>query len=285
MGKQKLNPNATQKPNDQDFIGVSATAIDCAFERRDSGFPYAREIWDSYDELYKPDTSQFIFGGRIEKDERTEKVYDALNKSGITQFLGIATGLDTHGLAVTKNNKDTVYVEMLMTEEAKIKQEVLKGVSKQIGGVPNNLHIIEGNALDPESYEKASEYFDPTKPVAVVNQGLLVYFTMEQKEQLAKNIQWLLSEFGGKWFTADLRAVTPPPSLIERMKRLEAKTGVKQHFFESQEQIDGLLQRTGLKQKMIGNDEGSAKKLTNVEKFGHNLKCYEVGLREQGKKK
>ena len=94
------------------------------------------------------------------------------------------------------------YIEMDLEEVAKNKVRLLE----DIASIPNNLHIIRGNALNYADFQKCDKFLDKSKEVAIINEGLLRYLTFEEKEIVAKNIYNVLHKYNGVWITCD---VTP----------------------------------------------------------------------------
>jgi len=86
-------------------------------------------------------------------------------------------------------------------EVLKLKKEVLGDILK--GKQRENLHILEANALEMDAISKALEFFDLTKPIMIVNEGLLSYFDNEEKTKLSEIIKEMLSKSGGVWITSD----------------------------------------------------------------------------------
>jgi len=67
-----------------------------------------------------------------------------------------------------------------------------------------NLYYRIANALDRESLLQAATPFRSGKPVAIITEGLLPYFTRDEKETLAGNIRDLLKQHDGIWITPDV---------------------------------------------------------------------------------
>ena len=81
-----------------------------------------------------------------------------------------------------------------------------------IADIPDNLHIVGGNALNCEDYKIYEKYFNKDKEIAVINEGLLRYLTFEEKKCVAKNVYDLLKKHGGVWITCDVT----PKKFIEK---------------------------------------------------------------------
>ena len=94
------------------------------------------------------------------------------------------------------------------------KTDIIESINNSI---PDNLHIIGGNALRKNDFNKCKKYLKVSELVAVINEGLLRYLTFQEKRIVAKNVYNLLSEFGGVWITCD---VTPKKFIQNQNKNL-----------------------------------------------------------------
>lgn len=132
-------------------------------------------------------------------------------------------------------------------------------VVKTPGGVVPSLpafvawHVVTAaDALDFDQVRAAAAVLDPRQPVAVLCEGLIMYLSKTETEQLAANIHRLIGEFaGGSWITPDftfrVEARDLPP---ERVRLREAITGVTQRqidasAFEDGQDLTAFLGRVG----------------------------------------
>ena len=127
----------------------------------------------------------------------TNKILEQL---GIKQILELAAGYSSRGLIYSK--KGYQYVEMDLESVSKNKIKLLNSIDN----INNNLHIVSGNALNIEDYNKCEKYLDSDKELAIINEGLLRYLTFEEKKIVATNIYNILKKYNGVWITCD---VTP----------------------------------------------------------------------------
>ena len=86
----------------------------------------------------------------------------------MSQVLEIAAGFSSRGL-VFAGQPNTRYVELDLPDLTELKTQIVGDIAH----IPDNLHILGGNALRLSDFDEASRYFDGNKPVAVVNEGLL----------------------------------------------------------------------------------------------------------------
>ena len=246
------------KYDDKDKVeGLTFSATGLAYSYSQTGFPYAKEMWESMVEVLNPDLTKGLVDEPHPVATRSELIMNAIKDSGITQMVEFASGWSTHGLHLCKNNPDFKYIEVLYKndelgiDEAEEKRQVLANLGEKIGGIPSNYHTIGGDVLDEQTFEQVAALLDQ-KQVAATNVGLMTYFSPEQKEKFAQNVKALLQEFGGKWITQDLRVTTMHPNI---KAILEKQTGTTVGTFESQEEVDAFLEKVGLEGKFLSDNK------------------------------
>ncbi len=188
------------KFDDKDYESIIPTAILTAYPRIFTDIPYSKEMFYELDK--RVDTSQQKNETLATEIEARYKLTDKLlEKENITQVLELASGYTARGLTYAQNPNIT-YVELDLDKVIKLKTEMISNFAT----IPSNLHLLSGNALNEEDIERACEFFDENKPVAIINEGLMRYLNFEEKEHLGKIIKKVLDKFGGVWITCD---VTP----------------------------------------------------------------------------
>ena len=197
--------------NNNDYTSIIPTAILTAYPRILTDIPYSKEI---FNELNKEDISKDFLIDRLapELEARYKLVDRLIKKTGITQIFELASGYSARGLVFTEN-KDVSYVELDLKEVCERKKKIFNTFTT----IPSNLHILNGNALDPKDFNKCEKYFDKNKPVCVINEGLLRYLSFDEKRIIAENIYNLLSKYGGVWITCD---VTPKKFIQNQDKNM-----------------------------------------------------------------
>lgn len=197
--------------NNNDYTSIIPTAILTAYPRILTDIPYSKEI---FNELNKEDISKDLLIDKLapELEARYKLVDRLIKKTSITQIFELASGYSTRGLVFTED-KDVSYVELDLKEVCDRKKKIFNTITT----IPNNLHILSGNALDPKDFNKCEKYFDKNKPACVINEGLLRYLSFDEKRIVAKNIYNLLSKHGGVWITCD---VTPKKFIENQDKNM-----------------------------------------------------------------
>lgn len=190
----------------EDFESISPTAIVTAYPRQFTDIPYEKEIYQWLKKNCKNNDVKLnkLLAPEIEaRYKLTNKILDDLN---IKQVLELAAGYSSRGIIYSKRGYE--YIEMDLNNVSKNKVNLLNDILE----IPNNLHIISGNALNYEDYIKCDNYLDNNKEIAVINEGLLRYLTFEEKEVVARNIYKMLSKYNGVWITCDVT----PKKFIEK---------------------------------------------------------------------
>ena len=102
-------------------------------------------------------------------------------------MLELASGFSLRGLAVTQDPKVT-YVESDLEELTDEKASLVADLRRQYRLAEHgNLHLVTTDALDRNQLESAAKRFRRDQPIAVVNEGLLLYLEGAWLARLPKN--------------------------------------------------------------------------------------------------
>lgn len=157
----------------------------------------------------------------------------------------LACGIQPRGLIATSDPEvtylETDLPEMISEKRASVGDLDPKALQRA------NYHIEPLNILDEEGVAAVLSKFNEG-PVAIINEGLLPYLSIEEKRLAASNIHRVLTEKGGVWITPDI-------SNSGRMKKIiELFPGAK----EAVEKISSATGRN-LKDNNIGDKEATLK--------------------------
>ena len=195
------------------FESIIPTALHTAYPLIYTNIPYSKEIYEALCEYGFPEelkNDKLCF----EIEARYVLIDKFLNASGITQVLEIACGFTPRGLNFCNQSADFVYVELDLPKVIKEKKSILNKVA---GALPSNLHFVEGNALNDNDIDKCLKHFDLSKPITVINQGLMRYLDFDEKRTLTKIVSKIISKNNGVWLTCDF---TPAKFLLTEDKNL-----------------------------------------------------------------
>jgi O-methyltransferase involved in polyketide biosynthesis len=219
------------------------TAKVAAYYRQFSDIPFAQEVAKRIGA--EAAFEQILREHGLERDELTfyapmfEARYKSLTQlilqSGASQVLELASGYSLRGLDLTQSH-EIRYVETDLPDVVTAKLGLLEDVRHHHGLPASSQHVVTtADALDLAQVRAVAAVLDRRQPLTVLCEGLIMYLSKKETEQLATNIHRLLGEFaGGSWITPDFtfraEARDLPP---ERVRLREAIIGV------TQRQIDG----------------------------------------------
>ena len=247
---------------------VLRTAFGVASMRTFTGISYSNEIFGELQKLAKLNKIELCGNGKIEGNLpaqivpyfearylMTNKLLHANNSVGtcIRQVLEIAAGLSVRGMLYAGGKSHNSYVEIDQPEMAALKKEIRKALGTRIA--PGNWKVCEGDAFDLNSIWDAIKAFTPALPIAIVNEGFLVYQSHEQKAAYARNISNLLSNHGrrgGKesaWLTPDI-AITgaidyPGREKVEKKWHASVKRDLSKNYFATEEEARAFFEGLG----------------------------------------
>jgi len=195
--------------NSRRFERIGQTALMTTYWRSFSDIPVSKEVWQEIDRIHQesgaPISDEWKEHPAIapQLEARYKLIDKLLDQSGLDQVLEVAAGVATRGL--NSATKFTNYVELDMPGVIQEKVRVTQRLAAK-GKVrpPDNLHFVPGDALDRRDMATAASSLDPTKPIGVINEGLMRYLSFEERAKLASNIHWLLGRAGGAWITPDI---------------------------------------------------------------------------------
>lgn len=197
---------------------VSETAIVTAQGRAFTDIPNSREIRDlvfvlrrGVEDLERQQAIKNIGRGMASQIEaRYRLINKQLARTGVTQVLEVAAGLSPRGLNLTQQDDSLRYVELDLPGVMGVKREIVKRLVGP-GNRPRGLHLEAGDALLMEDLKSAiGRIFDPNKPIAVIHEGMLRYFSFPEKITFANHVRDLLYYFRGPtpetgaWITCDV---------------------------------------------------------------------------------
>jgi len=224
---------AEQTPYD----GIIPTGWLTAYGRTFSDIPYAQAVFDEL-EATQGTTGASVEKLAVMKDTNLAPQFEARHKllnrliaeTGIKQVLEVAAGLSTRGLELS-GDADVEYVELDLPAMMANKRKIIATLEhKEAVLHRDNLHFEDGSAVELADFLRAAEHFDPTKPVIIMNEGLLRYLNFDDKTKYADNVKALLKKFGGVWITSDISLpkviYNEDDVMAERRKRISEITGV-----------------------------------------------------------
>lgn len=224
------------RPTETPYDGIIPTGWLTAYGRTFSDIPYAQEIFDGLESSMGENPPEAL---DVMKDTELAPQFEARYKlldrlimqTGIRQILEVAAGLSSRGLALTEDDSLT-YVELDLPHMMDDKRRIVKDLqAKRLVPQRANLHFEDGNAVEIDGFLNAAEHFDPNQPLLIVNEGLLRYLGLKDKQRYAANVSNILRKFGGTWVTSDISLpkvmYKEQDVMAGRRKKISEITGVQ----------------------------------------------------------
>lgn len=224
-------------PSSENHHLISSTAKLVAHLRAESDIPYSAEI-DAFceagnvkEEIFGEDRDMSWMSVTLELRYKalSGALQKEMNERGISRVLELAAGVQPRGLLMSQDPK-VIYIETDLPEMVGEKKKLLQHLDSSDETRPNH-KVKPLNVLDMDAFSRM-DIFLGEGSVAIINEGLLTYLSVEEKEILARNIHDYLGKHGGVWITPDLsngdrmrRIAEIFPDSAETGKRLSEAVG------------------------------------------------------------
>ncbi len=182
-----------------DFDKISPTALMTAQARGFSYIPYSREIADlSHAEaavqqvLGQDQENPLLLGLAALVEARYKAIEQVRTHFSTSQILELASGLLPRGM-IASQDPEITFIESDLPEMIQRKRQL----AQQLIGERSNLHFLAINATDSLDFQHLNDYFQSNQPVTVLCEGLLMYLTFAEKEQIFTNVRKILQTYGG----------------------------------------------------------------------------------------
>lgn len=283
-----MNQDSTQQDKAKDHKNISFTADTHVWFRVLYEIPYAKDLADFYGINAQTVADKMniapIFEARCKGTDSAVNRY--IREKGITQVLSLGAGLEMRGILTASQNPNLTYVETDISEPFQRKSEVADLIFDKYS-LPNRsgLKFETANLTKLGELEKALAHFNKNKPLIIVNEGVLAYYSEAENREIAGNIRNILGRFGGTWITSDpsLNKVNRRilfsyvPNMKETVAQIAQKTG--RHY-------DELGFEDNLHAERFFESEGFSVRRYNSQELGYELKSLrKVGLDEETMKK
>lgn len=201
-------------PPERDFTSISPTAKSLLIMKSQTEIPFvkaAAELMFGADGVAAALAEMAKLPGadlrRLHFENRYRSLDTLLAEAGasVAGVLELAGGLSFRGLELAQQGR--FYVDTDLPELAALKADLVARLHP--GPLAGTLRVQALNALDADAFRDAIARIPPG-PVAIVNEGLLVYLDDAEKHRLAGNVREALAARGGIWITGDIYVTTPP---------------------------------------------------------------------------
>lgn len=115
-------------------------------------------------------------------------------------FLELSSGYAFRFLDISART-GKYYIDTDLPELIEKKKQMLERLRERPH--TDRIRLLPLNALNKEQFRSTANALPPGR-VAIINEGLLIYFDTEEKKTLCNNIRSVLKERGGYWITSDI---------------------------------------------------------------------------------
>jgi O-methyltransferase involved in polyketide biosynthesis len=183
--------------------------------------------------------------GRREHFElRARSIDEAIEAARATRVLELAAGLSFRGLDMAARRAEVFYLDTDLPGMVAAKQDLVGRLHPQ--PLHGTLLVQPLDALDGAAF-RASVALLPPGPLAIVQEGLLMYLDDAEKAALAASVREALLERGGVWITADVYVRSElKPHREERTARFLEQHRVEEKKFADFASASAFFEAQGL---------------------------------------
>jgi len=195
----------------RDYSTISPSALSLLLMKSGSSIAYAKQaatlLWNGAvpDELAHAMTAENARRRLRHFENRYLSLDRLLSHAACPNVLEIGSGLSFRGLELARTTS-TYYVDTDLPALARLKADLVARLHP--GPLSGTLRVQALDALDGEEFRQTVASM-PDGPLAIANEGLLVYLNPREKARLAANVRAALIERGGRWLTADVYLRNP----------------------------------------------------------------------------
>jgi O-methyltransferase involved in polyketide biosynthesis len=274
--------------SNRNFNSISPSAKSLMLLKGHTNIPFARQTAELLmaPEKYVPDLHNkdlTLWARILHFESRYWSVDQLIEDLSITNILELSSGFSFRGLEIT-GRKKVHYIDTDLPEVTEIKKGFISGLHKSLGS-EGNLELVSLNVMNEEKFSEVVSHFSSGE-IIIVNEGLLMYLDMDEKERLCKTIHSLLTERGGYWITADIYIKNKQEKLNLKIdnttKDFFLKHNIEDNKFVSYEEAEKFFNRMGFIIDRKADVKGS--KLSSLKFFFKSVTLKQLfGLRKGGK--
>ncbi|HEU0029470.1 MAG TPA: class I SAM-dependent methyltransferase [Kofleriaceae bacterium] len=177
--------------------------------------------------------------------ERYQSLDRLLAATGITTIVELAAGLSLRSIALARQHAVT-YLDTDLPDLIETKRTLVEQLA--VGPLVGSVTLRAMNALADGELATAVDAL-PAGPVAILNEGLLMYLDDAEQRRLAVSVHDVLARRGGVWINADIYLKTParmpPIGHDDRLREFLVTHRVEDHKFASFEAAEQLFTEAG----------------------------------------
>lgn len=254
---------------ERDYSSISPSAKSLLLLKGHTDIPFAREAAAFYNQSFVPDFSntEFGFWARVlHFESRYKSINQLMEDIDVPNILELSSGFSFRGLDMVCC-KNVHYIDTDLPGIIDLKNEFVNSIdhNKCIG----TLETLPLNALDEQQFNAVIDHFKKGN-ILIVNEGLLVYLNMEEKQKLCRMIYDVLKKYGGYWITADVYVRTedeirPELKVNDKLAEFFEKHRIRENMFDSFEAAEKFFNDMGFLIDKMATDNHS--QLTSLPHF------------------
>lgn len=195
---------------------------------------------------FKRDDMRF-WGRTFHFETRYRSIDKLLEGLPVDNVLELSAGFSFRGLDLVQR-RPLHYIDTDLPDMIAKKKAIINVLDQEQKPRKGTLELLPLNALDEAAFKTVVARFPPG-PVAIINEGLLVYLNLEEKQMLCKIIRDVLQERGGYWITGDIyvkvAGLNIEMGLDESTKRFFEEHNVENNRFDSIEAAEAFFRQMG----------------------------------------
>lgn len=256
----------------RNFNTISPSAKSLLLMKGYTNIPFARQTAEliTYPEKYNPDFDKMdmtFWARTLHFENRYWSIDYLLTDLAIKNILELSSGFSFRGLETTKQ-KGFHYIDTDLPDVIEKKKDFIPALKNESINIIGTLELIALNALDDKQFHEIVNRF-PVGEIVIVNEGLLMYLDIKEKEKLCGIIHKILKERGGYWITADIYIKKQYEKLNLKIDK-ETNDFFEQHKiednkFDSFEDAEAFFRRMGFEIDKKANVNRS--KLSSMKYF------------------
>jgi O-methyltransferase involved in polyketide biosynthesis len=235
-----------------------------------TNIPFARQTAEliEHPKKYIPDFNNrdMTFWARtVHFENRYWSVDQLLNELPIKNILELSSGFSFRGLEKAKQ-QGIHYIDTDLPDVIETKKGFISSLQNESNDLKGKLEVLPLNALDDNQFNEIINHF-PEGEIIVVNEGLLMYLNISEKEKLCSFIRKILTERGGYWITADIYLKNKHKALElnvdDKTKEFFEQHNLEENRFESFKEAEEFFKSMGFvveKEAKIENSQLSSLK-------------------------
>jgi len=254
---------------ERDYSSISPSAKSLLLLKGHTDIPFAREAAAFYSQSFIPDFSnaEFSFWARVlHFESRYKSINQLMADIDVPNILELSSGFSFRGLDLVCS-KDVHYIDTDLPGIIDIKKEFVNNI--EYNKCKGTLETLPLNALDEQAFKSVVDRFE-NGTILFLNEGLLVYLNIAEKERLCRMIYDVLKRRGGYWITADIYVRTeeemaPELKVNDKLAEFFEKHHIRDNMFDSFDTAEKFFHDMGFVIDKVANDNHA--ELTSLPHF------------------